>query len=179
MGRWLTLPSLLLGLALLMAAGLGYLAWGAWQAYQEGQNLAARAQRAAQAVQETRAQEAQRREDLQRLESAPPPVSLPGEEEARALPGQVADLAQRYALRVQELRVSWGTLGGQEEAPTSLPVARIRLQVEGTEEGLLALLRWADGMPTAVVEALEFQRPLGGGEWRLLMSVRVAYRAGS
>lgn len=177
MHRFLSLPALLAGTALLGAVGVAYLGWTAWQTYREAQDLYRRSRQAARSVEAVETQTVRLWEELSRLQASPPPVPMPTQEEARGLADDLLALSERYRLEVVRLEVARGALAPPEEGGEALPVVRIQIQVIGGEEGLLALLRRVDETPTAVVERLDFSRPaLGGEAWQMQMSVRVAYR---
>ncbi len=119
------------------------------------------------------------REELRELRSTPAPPSLPSEQVALSLGSTITEYAQNQKLPLTgyDRMVFVTTLGEAEFSAVKFTVTAV-----GNEERLTGMLQLLSDHPTALVQTLEFIRPLVEGEeardgdWRMKLDVDVIYR---
>ena len=118
-------------------------------------------------------------EELRRLRSTPAPPSLPSQRVALSLGDAITEYAQSQKLPLTgyDRMVFVTTLGEAEYSAVKFTVT-----AAGNEERLTGMLQLLSGHPTAMVQTLEFIRPLVEGEkprdgdWQMKLDVDVIYR---
>lgn len=118
-------------------------------------------------------------EELRRLRSTPAPPSLPSQRVALSLGDAITEYAQSQKLPLTgyDRMVFVTNLGEAEYSAVKFTVTAV-----GNEERLTGMLQLLSGHPTAMVQTLEFIRPLVEGEkprdgdWQMKLDVDVIYR---
>ena len=172
---YLTLPTLLLGLALILAGGGVYFYQQRDQAREEKAGLEDDLAAARSGVDSVEQQNFSLTEELKQLEALPPPQVFPSRNEVLGLGTAVATYVSERGIRLSTFDTSQRIVdleGAQYPAVTYTMVA------DGPAVLLSGILSLVGAVPTSVVDDLEFRRdPESEDHWFASLDISIFYQA--